>query len=228
MLHNPLGNRRGELLEAADLVLTVSEGLQARRRVRNENTYLVRNGVDYPLFASAQDPDTSIAEELREIRGPIIGCVTRIVPEYFDAELLRTVFSARPDWSFVVVGPKCSESPALAELEALPNVYLLGRRPLTELPLYLKAFDACLIPYVLTENKRLADPMKLDRAQGAAPPHGGVEPVAAGFSEIKKSDIPKSTGAYKALRKARSDAKLVGVREKRAKDKADAEAANKK
>ena len=158
------------ILEAADLVLTVSEGLQARRRVRNENTYLVRNGVDYPLFASAQDPDTSIAEELREIRGPIIGCVTRIVPEYFDAELLRTVFSARPDWSFVVVGPKCSESPALAELEALPNVYLLGRRPLTELPLYLKAFDACLIPYVLTENKRLADPMKLYEYLAAGKP----------------------------------------------------------
>lgn len=53
--------------------------------------------------------------------------------------------------------------------------------------------------------------------------------VGAGVTEIKKSDIPAAIegGAYVALRKARSDARLVGVREKRAKDKAEAEA-NKK
>jgi large subunit ribosomal protein L13e len=41
--------------------------------------------------------------------------------------------------------------------------------------------------------------------------------------------MPKGVegGAYKALRKARSDARLVGVREKRAKDKAEAETAKK-
>ncbi|KAI8628521.1 putative 60S ribosomal protein L13 [Xylariaceae sp. FL1651] len=53
--------------------------------------------------------------------------------------------------------------------------------------------------------------------------------VGQGISEIKKSDMPKPIegGAYAALRKARSDARLVGVREKRLKDKADAEAAKK-
>jgi large subunit ribosomal protein L13e len=53
--------------------------------------------------------------------------------------------------------------------------------------------------------------------------------VAPGFSEISKSDLPKAFegGAYKALRKARSDARLVGVREKRVRDKAEAENAKK-
>ncbi|KAI1827307.1 putative 60S ribosomal protein L13 [Xylaria intraflava] len=53
--------------------------------------------------------------------------------------------------------------------------------------------------------------------------------VGAGVTEIKKSDFPQPIkgGAYVALRKARSDARLMGVREKRAKDKAEAEA-NKK
>jgi len=158
------------LLRAADLVLTVSEGLHARKRVHNENTYLVRNGVDYRLFASSQDPQTPIAEELRAIRRPLIGCVTRIVPEYFDAALLRQIFTARPDWSFVVVGPRCAESAELSALEALPNVHMVGRRELTELPSYVKAFDACLIPYVLTENKRLADPLKLYEYLAAGKP----------------------------------------------------------
>ncbi|KAI1750702.1 ribosomal protein L13e [Xylaria castorea] len=56
-----------------------------------------------------------------------------------------------------------------------------------------------------------------------------IIPVGEGISEIKKSDMPKPIegGAYAALRKARSEARLVGAREKRAKDKAEAEA-NKK
>ncbi|KAI0017990.1 putative 60S ribosomal protein L13 [Xylariomycetidae sp. FL0641] len=56
-----------------------------------------------------------------------------------------------------------------------------------------------------------------------------IIPVAEGIKEIKKSDMPKPVegGAYTALRKARSDARLKGVREKRAKEKAEAETAKK-
>ncbi|EXJ94267.1 50S ribosomal protein L13e [Capronia coronata CBS 617.96] len=50
-----------------------------------------------------------------------------------------------------------------------------------------------------------------------------------GFSEVSKGDLPKGEeSAYRKLRVARSDARLVGVREKRAKAKADAEEAKKK
>jgi glycosyltransferase involved in cell wall biosynthesis len=159
-----------QLLDRADLVFTVSEGLYEKKRARNPNTYLVRNGVDYDLFAAAQDDATAVAEELQGIPRPIIGCVTRVVPEYFDAELLRAVFSARSDWSFVVVGPECSAADALDALKALPNVHFLGRRELADLPFFLKGFDACIIPYVLTENKRLADPLKLYEYLAAGKP----------------------------------------------------------
>ncbi|KAI0401091.1 ribosomal protein L13e [Xylaria palmicola] len=56
-----------------------------------------------------------------------------------------------------------------------------------------------------------------------------IVPVGAAVTEIKKSDMPAAVegGAFVALRKARSDARLAGKREKRAKDKAEAEA-NKK
>ncbi|KAI0155212.1 putative 60S ribosomal protein L13 [Xylariaceae sp. FL1272] len=56
-----------------------------------------------------------------------------------------------------------------------------------------------------------------------------IIPVGEGISEIKKSDAPKPIegGAYVALRKARSDARLKGIREKRAKDAAEEEKAKK-
>ena len=163
------------ILAAADVVVTVSEALYARKRAFNANTHLVRNGVDYALFASAQNPSLDLPVEVRDLPRPVIGCVTRIVPESFDAELLHDVFSRRPEWSFVVVGPECATSSpesqaALSALKKLPNVHLLGRRGLTELPSYLKAFDACLIPYVLTGSKGLGDPLKVYEYLAAGKP----------------------------------------------------------
>jgi len=52
----------------------------------------------------------------------------------------------------------------------------------------------------------------------------------AGVTEIKKSDLPEPIegGAYRKLRDARSEARLLGKREKRAREKADEAAAAKK
>jgi large subunit ribosomal protein L13e len=52
----------------------------------------------------------------------------------------------------------------------------------------------------------------------------------AGISEIKKSDMPEPVegGAYRKLRDVRSEARNLGKREKRAKEKADEAAAAKK
>lgn len=97
----------------------------------------------------------------------------------------------------------------------------------------LKAYKARLIVFPKKSNKPKKSDTPKDQQSGETTQSTraafSIEgPIAAGFSEIKKSDLPKGTDAFKALRKARSDAKLVGVREKRAKDKADAEAAAKK
>jgi glycosyltransferase involved in cell wall biosynthesis len=163
------------LLQEADVVFTVSDGLRRLKAEVNPNTHLVRNGVDYQLFASAQNPDLPVARELQNIPKPVIGCVTRVVPDYFDSDLVRQVFLRRPDWSLVVVGPEGEgnddrAAQSLLALKALPNVHFLGRRELHDLPSYLKGFDACLIPYVLSENKLLADPLKLYEYLAAGKP----------------------------------------------------------
>lgn len=54
--------------------------------------------------------------------------------------------------------------------------------------------------------------------------------AAPGVTEIKKSEMPEAVegGAYRKLRDARSEARYQGMREKRAKEKADEAAAAKK
>lgn len=98
----------------------------------------------------------------------------------------------------------------------------------------LKEYKARLIVFPRKSNKpKKADTPKdqqtAETTQIIRASFGVQQPIAAAFSEISKSDLPKNVegGAYKALRKARSDARLVGVREKRARDKAEEEKAKK-
>lgn len=61
------------------------------------------------------------------------------------------------------------------------------------------------------------------RKVGAVLPIDSGVGVKHGVSEVKRSEMPESTegGAYRKLRDMRSEARLVGVREKRAKQKAE-------
>ncbi|KAI9804854.1 MAG: hypothetical protein M1825_001223 [Sarcosagium campestre] len=66
------------------------------------------------------------------------------------------------------------------------------------------------------------------RHLGASLPIKNITTKEAAFSTIKASDVPKGDeSVYRKLREARSEARLVGVREKRAKAKADEAGAKK-
>ncbi|KAL7622605.1 60S ribosomal protein L13 [Parahypoxylon ruwenzoriense] len=111
----------------------------------------------------------------------------------------------------------------------------LSEESLTANVARLKAYKARLIvfPRKGAKHPKAGDSKDIDLSKtetiatvGSALP---IAPIAKGFSEIQKSELPKAIegGAYAKLRKARSDARLKGIRDKRARDKAEAEA-NKK
>jgi large subunit ribosomal protein L13e len=98
----------------------------------------------------------------------------------------------------------------------------------------LKEYQARLIVFPRKSNKPKKtdtpkDQQTAETTQTIRASFGVEQPIAAAFSEIAKSELPKNVegGAYKALRKARSEARYQGAREKRARDKADEEKAKK-
>jgi glycosyltransferase involved in cell wall biosynthesis len=169
-----LERQEARLLRRADLVFTVSPGLRERRVGLNPNTFVVRNGVDADYFAKALAPQTVVPADIARIRRPIIGCIARVVPEYFDAGLLRQIFLKRPDWSLVVIGPEIEELVSggddLRQLKTQPNVHFIGVRPFDSLPAYLKGMDVCVMPYRLTRNIQLGDSLKLYEYLAAGKP----------------------------------------------------------
>lgn len=88
----------------------------------------------------------------------------------------------------------------------------------------LKAYKTRLVVFP-KKGKKPAVPENATKSIASAIP---FEAVGSGVSEIPKSDVPKSEGSqYSKLRKARSDARLQGKREKRARDAAEEEKAKK-
>jgi glycosyltransferase involved in cell wall biosynthesis len=163
------------ILSRADIVFTASSSIYERKRRANANTHIMRNGVDYSLMATAQDAETPIPADLLAIPRPVIGCVTRIVEDYFDLGLMHEVFTKRPDWSLVVVGPEATMSGEkkgqLEALRKLPNVFLLGRRRRESVPGYLKGFDVCLIAYpVIDVVLHTESPLKMMEYLAAGKP----------------------------------------------------------
>ncbi len=142
-----------ERLVAASDVMVVSSGLIAARwSDRRPDLLLARNAADFAFFHNAADEDP-----LPDIHGPIAGFFGAIAG-WFDVELVARAARARPGVTFVLIGGVFDID--VKALERLPNVRLLGQQPYERMPAYLRRFDACLVPFVVTELTAAVDAVK--------------------------------------------------------------------
>jgi glycosyltransferase involved in cell wall biosynthesis len=95
---------------------------------------------------------------LKNLPRPVIGYVGGI-HKFFDVEMLTAMARARPEWSFVLVGP-LQTSPG--ELKRLPNVHLAGQKPHEELPDYIRGFDVGIVPYLFNTYTATVVPTKIN------------------------------------------------------------------
>ncbi len=128
-----------ELALTADVVFAASPELCDHIGPCSDNVALLPNGANYTMFARA---DLEIPPALRDISGPVLGYEGTIWHD-LDLEPLLRAAREHPAATFVLVG-RVERNPHLRALERLPNVLLLGRKPLVELPEYLDRFDVCL------------------------------------------------------------------------------------
>lgn len=154
------------LVARADAVFCVSPTLVEKYRAQGRAVCLLPNGVDLSLF----DPERAALEPRpRDLpsSGRIIGFLG-YVNYHVDLELVASVARAFSRDTVVLVGrvptghtaPQGAQLGALESLRALPNVRILGFRPTEQLPAYLHAFDACLIPFLRNRFNAECDPLK--------------------------------------------------------------------
>lgn len=149
----------GDLCKKADTIFTTAEGIYRRLfHYKRDRTHLIPNGANFDLFSKAADPSLPVPEDMKGISSPVLGFVGTLM-ECIDLPLVEKAARARPDWSFVFVGPVLP-GVKLGALPELPNVHLLGPKPHEEVVSYIARFDVCLNLFQSNALSKDVSPLK--------------------------------------------------------------------
>ncbi|HEX2208871.1 MAG TPA: glycosyltransferase family 1 protein [Longimicrobium sp.] len=151
-----LVEREAELMRRADLVFTGGPSLYEARRNRHPSVHLFPSSIDVAHFAAARGPRADPADQAG-IPHPRIGFFG-VLDERFDAELVRGIAHARPEWQIVLVGPVCKVD--AADLPHAPNLHYLGPKSYPDLPAYIGGWDAAALFFARNESTRFISPTK--------------------------------------------------------------------
>jgi glycosyltransferase involved in cell wall biosynthesis len=165
------------LIARSDCVIVSSDILYATKRTLNPHTHLVTHGVDVAHFRQACDPATPLPEDIRALPKPVIGFFG-LIADWVDLDLIRFIADSKPNWNIVLIGKSTTD---LAPIRGAPNVHVLGQLPYSSLPPYAKGFDVAILPFVVNDLTRAANPLKLREYLAA-----GLPVVASAIPEAEK------------------------------------------
>ena len=164
----PADPRETRLLASADQVIVHSSRLHQTKGGFNPRTALIPNGVDYRAFSAKLEEPVDLAA----VPHPRVGYIG-VIKKQLDLALLVRLARARPGWSFVLVGPVgnvTGKEQVVSELQAMPNVYLLGGKPVDRLAAYTQHVDVCLMCYEVNDYTNYIYPLKLHEYLAAGRP----------------------------------------------------------
>jgi uncharacterized SAM-binding protein YcdF (DUF218 family)/glycosyltransferase involved in cell wall biosynthesis len=166
-----------QLFRDADLVFVTSEQLRQRAARISTRVHVFPFGVSLEAFERVRESDAPPPDDIAAIPRPIAGYVGGL-HQWVDRDLLCEVARRMPDTSIVLVGPEQAD---MSALRAFPNVHLLGKKAHADVPAYVKAFDAGLVPYRLSDYTANVYPTKLNEYLAM-----GVPVVATDLAEIRR------------------------------------------
>ena len=146
------------LFQNADLVFVTSEKLRERASKFRPDVHLFPFGVSFERFERARGSDAPPPADIAALPKPIVGYVGGL-HQWVDQALLSDVAQRMPEVTFALVGPAQTD---VSMLEGARNIHLLGQRPHSEVPAYIKAFSVGIVPYKLAEYTANVYPTKLN------------------------------------------------------------------
>jgi UDP-galactopyranose mutase len=185
-----------ELLLAADVVFTGGYSLYEAKREKHLNAHAFPSSVDVKHFgqARAKQADPTDQAALARPRFGFYG----VIDERIDLELLAAAADARPDWTFVMVGPvvKIGED----ELPRRANISYLGNKDYSELPAYLSGWDVAMMPFAINEATRFISPTKTPEYLAAGRPvvSTPIKDVIRHYGELDAVQIARNAAEFVA------------------------------
>jgi UDP-galactopyranose mutase len=168
--------RERELFTKADIVFTGGYSLYEEKKARHGNVHPFPSSVDVQHFAQARAPQDD-PEDQKSLRHPRLGFYG-VIDERMDLNLLAGAAAARPDWSFVLLGPILK-----VDSESLPragNIHYLGSKQYSELPGYASGWDVAILPFARNESTEFISPTKTPEYLAA-----GLPVVSTSIRDVK-------------------------------------------
>jgi colanic acid biosynthesis glycosyl transferase WcaI len=210
LLYRSLRKTADVLYRRADRIVVVTpafeEHLIEHWRVPRQKISVIENGVETHLFA----PGTEAG--LRKQLGVENKFVVSYIGTMGMAHALETIIdtatilqSTNPGISFVVIGEGAEKQRLITQARQrnLANIQFLDQRPREQVPAYIRASDACLVPLKKTELFKTVIPSKmLEFMSCARPVILGVDGQARAILEEARAGIPVEPENSSALANA--------------------------
>ena len=168
-----------DLCKESDFVVVSAQKLLESKSKFNENTFLIRHGVDWNHFRQAIN-SAQLPEEIKNLPRPIIG-FHGLLADWIDYELIKKIAEHFKGASIVLIGKVTIEAEALVEnIKLHENIHLLGRKPYADLPIFCAGFDVAINPFIINELTLAANPLKVREYMAA-----GLQTVSTDIPEVR-------------------------------------------
>jgi GT2 family glycosyltransferase len=196
-----------ELMRAADLLVVSSVWLDEEGAKFNGKRALIRNAGQYEHFS--ERPEAVFADPEKR---PVIGYYGAIAP-WFDVDLVEAVAQSHPDCLVLLVGADtCQATQRLSHCE---NVRFTGEVAYSDLPFYLHAFDACILPFKVLPLTLATNPVKAYEYLSAGKPVVTVDlPEMRQFGDLVRIAADRD-GFIAGIAEALSEPEGDAVRQRR-------------
>lgn len=133
---------------------SISDVLIQRRSCKSGENHYLPQGVDDEHFNSIA---REIPEQIKNIKKPIIGFFG-LISNWVDVDLVRECAKTYPSISFVLIGKSSIDLSTYLDVH---NMFFLGELAYEQLPAYAQMFDVGIVPFVVNELTKAANPIKI-------------------------------------------------------------------
>ncbi|MCX7765383.1 MAG: glycosyltransferase [Candidatus Sumerlaeia bacterium] len=161
------------LLAQADVVIAGTYTLYEAKKplVKKGKIDWVLSAVDFDHFHKSAIRGT-LPPEMQQLQNNFkyIAGYFGVVDMRIDTALIQQTATFLNDWAFVFIGPEVGKEISTLKNLRLKNVFFLGPRHYSTLPEYTRAFNVCLIPFVINRLTQHINPTKILEYFAAARP----------------------------------------------------------
>lgn len=160
-----------EFSRKADAIICSSDFLLQGKLPLNAKSYVVKNGVNFPLFSRYAKTEPYERERKK------VGFIGSLDPR-FDIDTVEYAVQQLPDFDFEFTGDMRNEQ-MRNRLKRYPNVYFFDPLLPEQVPPLLKRYDLGIIPYLQNEVNKNIYPLKINEFLAV-----GVPVVMTAFADL--------------------------------------------